>query len=589
MADAGLNGRRLLAFGGGAVLIALGAFALVRALRQPAKPLPGEFLPRPAAFITDINKSEDAYDVVNPSIKGAFIKGLKGRDWGMVAGSLAGDFRARWPRPGDGQALPDAMMVLREYRETAWAETDAGGFVAILKEHVDGWSAVERTTWRPFEFLMDTGGLSAYASVHFQVAGVRPDGTRADLTGIVRAGMVSADGKAWKLRRLEWVEGARGEAKHRPWRDVTEACGLVLPGSDESRKVRAQLISERGVGTLGGLSVCDWNGDGFVDVVATRAREEMTMFLNDGRGGFVLVEPPTRAAQEIGYTPLLVDLDNDGREELITGSVLAYEDQVAYVGIHVKKGDRWELLPKALAAPVGKGIRGVSVQGIIPADVDGDGDLDIFFCNYTNIESDQLRINRVVSNDGMDNWLFMNQGGLKFTEESDARGITGTHLSYVGKAWDFDADGDLDLLEGNDFGPNFLWVNDGKAHFTEAKTHIFNADSNYTMGVSIADWDNTGDWTMYISNMYSHAGNRIVPLAQDISPEMKRLGMVLAQGNQMYERKGGVWTETAVARGVNWADWAWTCAFFDADNDMDRDIYVANGYTTNTDKNAPDF
>jgi hypothetical protein len=70
---------------------------------------------------------------------------------------------------------------------------------------------------------------------------------------------------------------------------------------------------------------------------------------------------------------------------------------------------------------------------------------------------------------------------------------------------------------------------------------------------------------------------------------MKRLGILLAQGNQMYERKGGAWSETAVARGTNWADWAWGCVFFDADNDTDKDLFVANGYTTNSDSKAPDF
>lgn len=573
----------------GAAVAAVCAVGLAVLLRRAGPAEQGEFVRRPAAPIMDITKSEDAYDVVNPSIKGTFVKGMKGRDWGMVSAALAPDFRARWPRPADGRDVPDGALVLREYAAGPWAETDGAAFVAVLKSHVDAWAAFERTTWRPFEFLMDAGGREAFASVHFQAAGVRPDGTRVDLSGIVRAGMVSGDGKAWKLRRLEWVDGWRAEGRRPPWRDVTEACGLVLPGGEESRRVRAQIINERGIGTLGGLSVCDWNGDGFPDVVATRGREEMTMFLNDGRGGFTLVEPPVKAPHEVGNTPLLVDLDNDGTEEMVTGAVLSYEGQAAALGIHVRRGGGWEQSPEKLKAKVVPGVRGVSVQGIVPADVDGDGDLDLFFCNYSNIESDQLRINRVISSDGMDNWLFINQGGLRFTEESDERGIFGTNLSYVAKAWDFDADGDLDILECNDFGPNHLWVNDGKGRFRDAKEHIFNADSNYSMGISIADWDNTGDWSVYISNMYSHAGNRIVPLARDISPEMRRLGMVLAQGNQMYERRGGVWTETSVARGVNWADWAWTCAFFDADNDMDRDIFVANGYTTNTDSSAPDF
>ena len=120
---------------------------------------------------------------------------------------------------------------------------------------------------------------------------------------------------------------------------------------------------------------------------------------------------------------------------------------------------------------------------------------------------------------------------------------------------------------------------------------IFDAGSNYTMGVAIADWDNTGTWSMYISNMYSHAGNRIVPLVKGISPEMKDLATMLAQGNQFYEADASLksWKEDAQERGVNWADWAWACLFFDIDNDGDRDIFVTNGFTSNADKNAPDY
>lgn len=589
MGEADSSRLKPAAVAGIAALAAVCVIGLLVLLRRAGPQERGEFVKRPAAPVSDVTKSEDAYDVVNPSIKGTFVKGLKDRDWAALGKALAPGFRARWPRAGEGVELPDATLVLREYRGGGWREAGAAEFVEVLKEHVSGWESVERTTWRPFEFLADEGGRTAFATVHFQVAGSKPGGARADLSGIVRAGMVSADGKAWLLDRLEWVEGERAEGRQAPWRDVTDACGLSIPEGDEVRRMREQVINDRGVVTLGGLSVCDWNGDGFPDVAATRAGSEMALFLNDGRGGFVRTDPPARAAAEAGYTPLLVDLDNDGVDEALTGAVLSCEGATAYVGLYVRRGAGWELRPKAFAAPLARGVRGVIVQGIVPGDVDGDGDLDLFFCNYSNIESDALRFNRVASFDGMDNWLFINQGNLGFREESDARGITGTQFSYVAKVWDFDSDGDLDIFEGNDFGPNHLWENDGTAKFRDATEHVFGADSNYTMGVTIADWDNTGDWTMYISNMYSHAGNRIVPLARALSPEMRRLGMVLAQGNQMYERRGGAWAETGVARGVNWADWAWSCVFFDADNDRDRDIFVANGYTTNTDKAAPDF
>ncbi|KAF0246493.1 MAG: ASPIC/UnbV domain-containing [Planctomycetota bacterium] len=580
--------RRRLVVAGGLLSVVAAGLALALLRRGPTVKA-GEFVPRPKAFVADIVRSEDAFDIVNPAIKGTFVKGLKGRDWGMVAAALTPDFKARWPKPRDGKELPDAAVVLREYRETQWADSEAAAFIAILKEHVDGWSAVERTTWRPFEFLMDTGGLASFASIHFQVAGVRPDGTRADLAGIVRAQFVSGDGKAWKVRRMEWVEGCRGEAKHKPWRDVTEACGLMFHESDEVRNLRAQIINDRGVAALGGLLVCDWNGDGFYDVLATRAETESALFLNDGKGGFVRAPTPMKEAREAGFSPLRVDLDNDGVDELVTGQVLSYEGQTAFSGIYVQENGGWTLRPKALAAPLEKGVREVLTQAVVPMDVDGNGFLDLYVCNYSNAASLAAGFNRVASYDGMDNWLFMNYGKLDLREESQARGMSGTQYTYLAKAFDFDGDGDLDVFEGNDFGPNHLWLNDGKANFADAKDHIFDADSNYTMGVTLADWDNTGDWTLYISNMYSHAGNRIVPLAKDLSPDMKRLGMILAQGNQMYERLNGVWSETAMARGTNWADWGWGCLFFDADNDADKDLFVANGYTTNTDPKAPDY
>ncbi|MCE9584046.1 MAG: VCBS repeat-containing protein [Planctomycetes bacterium] len=569
-----------------AILAGVGAAAIL--LRGRLRP-PVEFLPRPVVFVTDIVKSEDGYDLANPSIKGTFVKGLKGRDWAAVAASLTDDFRARFPGPGDGREVPDGAIGLREYRDAAFAETDRAGFVKVLQEHVESWSAVERTTWRPFEFLFDPSGKSAFASIHFQVAGVRPDGTRADLNGIIRAGMVSDDGKAWKLRRVEWVEGCREDGKRAPWADVTEACGLTFNESEEIRKLRQEMINDRGVVNLGGLTVCDWNGDGFWDVLATRVNDKADLFLNDGKGGFVRGESPAKSGAEVGFSFLRVDLDNDGVDELVDSQVLEYEGNKAYLGIYTQKDGQWVLHPRALSAKLAPGIRGVAPHGIVPADIDGDGFLDLFFCNYSQAESNGKSFNRVAAYDGMDNWLFMNHGALNFTEESDERGITGTQFTYVSKFWDFDGDGDLDLFETNDFGPNHLWVNDGHARFKDAKDHLFDADSNYTMGMTIADWDNTGEWTVYISNMYSHAGNRIVPLSKEISPEMKRLGMVLAQGNQMYERHGGVWTEDAVGRGTNWADWAWGCVFFDADNDTDKDLFVANGYTTNSDPKAPDF
>ncbi|MCE9584048.1 MAG: VCBS repeat-containing protein [Planctomycetes bacterium] len=581
---------------GGMVVAGVAAFLLVLGLvilekrRQGREPA-GPFLERPRAFVKDVDASEAAYDIANPSVKKAFLKGLKERDWAKVRSALAPGFVGRFPAVGAGRIVPDPSVGIREIGNENLPDLGADAFVQVLRAHVEPWSVVERTMWRPWEFLLDPDGKSAFVSLHFEVGGRRPDGARSDLYGTLRGRLVSADGKSWQIHRLEWIEGTRVDATRGPWEDITDATGLHFNESEAAHKLRQSMVNDRGVTNSGGLVVTDWNGDGFPDILANVQGGLVALFVNDGKGGFVRGKTPDIAPDEVGYAYLSVDLDGDGVEELVSGQITTAEGGKASAPVYRRRGDGWECLPHALEMDVPESLHDINVMGVVPGDFDEDGDLDLVYCCYSSRDSKLFQFNRVESYDGADNYLFVNQGGLRFTEESDKRGITGTQYTYVAKWWDFDFDGDLDLFEGNDYGPNHLWVNDGKGQFKDAKDHIFDADTNYTMGVTLADWENDGVWGMYISNMYSHAGNRVFLLAGGITESMRRLGLLLAQGNQFYEcdPKTRQWRETSVARKVNWADWAWGCVFFDIDNDMDKDLFVANGYTTNTDPNAPDY
>jgi hypothetical protein len=560
------------------------------------------FLERPDNFVKDFALSEGTHDLATgggtdpktgkavTGVKATFLKGMRERDWALMKSGMAKDFRARFPGTLDGREVPDGLIRIRQFEGAQLKrELDADAFIAVMKEQIGPWAAVERAVWRSFEFLLDPDEKHAFLSAHFQLAGILPDGGRADFQGVIQARVVR-EVDAWKVKQFGLVDGWRAEASFSPFSDITDQVGLAFNESEERRKIAQGLINDRGIITKGGLTVADFNHDGFPDVLAASVHNDAVLFTNDGQGGFTR-SPVVSRPEECGYCWLCVDLDGDGVEELVSSQILSYEGNKAKGAVYRRKGDAWELVPDALIFPIQPGERDISIQGIVPQDVDGNGLVDLFFCAYSNRNSKGPGFNRVVAFDGADNYLFMNKGHLAFSEESDARGIKGTQYTYVAKFFDFDFDGDVDLFEGNDYGPNHLWLNDGKGHFTDAKDHIFNKDSNYTMGVTIADWDNTGAWTMYISNMYSHAGNRIIPLMTGVKSETKQLGMVLAQGNQMYEYvpSGRQWTETAVKRGTSWADWAWASLFWDPDNDGDRDLFVANGYTTNSDPKAPDY
>jgi hypothetical protein len=574
-----------------ALAVAAGLAMLFLWDSPPADPArEAAFLEPLTAWVTDLDRSESVHDEASRDLRASFLKGLAVRDRSLAASGLTDDFLGRFPEPGAGTAVPGGPFRIRQYSPAEIPPADREAFLATLWRHLDGLVSIERTTWRVFEFLLDPRGARAQFRAHFQVAGPKPDEGRADLQATVRGELARADG-AWRLRRLALEEGWRAESDRPPFEDITEQSGFTLTESAENRRLRQAIVDERGVSMLGGLTVADFDGDGFQDALATVVQNENVLLMNDGKGGFVRAPPPVLDDRRIPFAFLRIDLDGDGAEELVSTHVLAIEGSRARAALYTRRGDAWELRPDALPFEVAPGTGDLMFLGVVPGDVDRDGDHDLFFCGYRTRDSGGASFNRISAHDGADNLLFINHGGLRFTEESDARGISGTQYTYVAKIWDFDFDGDPDLFEGNDFGENVLWLNDGKGRFAEAKGHVFAEGPNYTMGVSIADWDNTGAWSMAISNMYSHAGNRIVPLVGGISEEMRRVGKVLAQGNQLYECDPATreWRETGVARGVNWADWAWACAFFDADNDRDLDMFVANGFASHSDRSAPDF
>ena len=107
------------------------------------------------------------------------------------------------------------------------------------------------------------------------------------------------------------------------------------------------------------------------------------------------------------------------------------------------------------------------------------------------------------------------------------------------------------------------------------------------MGVAWADFDHDGWMDVYVSNMYSAAGNRIATQSafKPNSDEQVRTRLLrFARGNSLFKNQGdGTFADVSEAAGVTMGRWAWSSNFVDLNNDGWDDLVVANGYVTTED------
>ena len=216
------------------------------------------------------------------------------------------------------------------------------------------------------------------------------------------------------------------------------------------------------------------------------------------------------------------------------------------------------------------------------ADIDADGDLDLFVCNYVawspeidrEVDYRLTGIGRAYGPPtdfpGTDSYLYRNDGGT-FTDVSDEAGVRVSNPSTgqpVGKALavlptDVDGDRRLDLVVANDTVRNFLFLNIGEGRFREAGVDMglaFDAGGAATgaMGVDAARYDNDDKLAVVIGNFANEMSSFYV----------SRPGEGLFSDDAIVSGVGAP-SRRALTFGV---------FFFDADLDGRLDMLAANGH-----------
>ena len=313
----------------------------------------------------------------------------------------------------------------------------------------------------------------------------------------------------------------------------------------------------------GGSCIDDFDGDGRLDVVLTSIDvwEPMRMYRQRSDGTFVDVADQVGLSGQLGGLHFIhFDANNDGRLDLlvqrgawmmamgrIPNSLLIQQPDGTFV-------DRTQEAGIEIAAPS---------QAAAVADVDNDGDLDLFL-GYESQAS---------ASGGVDfpSRMFKNRGDGTFEDVTATAGVENNRFCKGCAFGDYDGDRFPDLYVTNQGAPNRLYHNNRDGTFSDVAIPLRVFGPHDGFGCWFFDYNNDGNLDLY-AVCYARGAR-----AAEICAYYKN-GTSGYDSQRLYEGDGkGRFKDVTRAVHLDRPVFPMGCNFGDVDEDGWPDLYLGTG------------